>query len=92
MPNFDSHELYCDICMEVVYTFEGYCDPHDGAESTCPGCGARGHVYIDMDEGQMYVRCYAFKGEWKRIQQEEEFARIVLEMGYDSWKELFYAA
>lgn len=45
---------------------------------------------MDMEDGMVCARWFANCGEWERIQQEEECARIVLEMGYDSWKELFY--
>lgn len=84
------HELFCNICSEIAYTFEGCVDSHHGQESTCPECNARGHVDVDMEDGMVYARWFANKGEWERLQQEEEFARIVLEMSYDSWKELFY--
>ena len=69
-----THQLSCDICCEVAYEFDGFCDRHDGVESTCPGCSAVGTVHVDCDEGYMSVEWRSNKGEWERIRTPEESA------------------
>jgi hypothetical protein len=84
------HQLFCNICSEVAYEFSGLGDPHVGVESTCPGCGAKGSMGMDCEDGQVYAYWTADKGEWPRMLEEQVFTEQCLEVGYGGWKELFY--
>ncbi len=68
-----TREFFCSICSEVV----DECDVNlgafsmDGRESTCPGCGAKGRIVVDVDDEQSIVAEWvAYRGEAERVLNE----------------------